>query len=278
MVSIPLPNPESPDIFSYGFEKDLSRGIPQEKNPLVYNPLEDTVQSGVQKFGVLSVSTTQNLFQIDPSKGVFLANSVVRTSTCFEATGRFASTAVGSGAATFGTDGLVLDSSATMNGSASSTWFLSTGGIFAGNPTFTMMIEAVTLQAASESGSSFFGLGVPTVSGTGHIYTVNHIGFKAIKSGGTINLYATQADGTTELVSSSLTTLADDDTLDLVLRVNGRSSVSYWWKKNNGALSNEIKLASNIPTGTVTRAQFSVSNDNTAATTKFRCLSASYER
>lgn len=150
--------------------------------------------------------------------------------------------------------------------------------VYAGSPIFTTSILCNSLTKASGSGSSFFGIGQPTVAGSGHTYTVRHIGFKILKSGGTVSLYATQADGTTETASAALTTLSDSDSLDLIARVNGTSSVDYYYRKNGGSLSSATNLTTNIPSGTSTDLQFSVSNNSTAFTFAFACPYASYER
>lgn len=61
-------------------------------------------------------------------------------------------------------------------------------------------------------------------------------------SGSDHTLYATQADGTTELASSALTTVTGADILELVAIVNGTTSVDYYWRKNGGSLSSVTTL------------------------------------
>lgn len=133
--------------------------------------------------------------------------------------------------------------------------------LYLGSPIFSA--RAVITAVTNSVGSIYIGLGNPTLATTGHTFTVGHTGFKIVRSGGVNNLYATQAEGTTENVSAVLTTIADGDDLDLMLRVNSTTSVDYWWRKNGGAVSAATNLTANMPAGTSQQAQFSVSCNNT---------------
>jgi hypothetical protein len=94
-------------------------------------------------------------------------------------------------------------------------------------------------------------------------------------------LYATQADGTTENVSSALTTLTGGDWLQLIIKINGTTSVDYYWRKGATALSSAVNLTSNFPTDyTGNNIQFSVSNHGGTSSSRFRfqLAGASYQR
>ena len=201
------------------------------------------------------------------------------SSTAFETSGRFTSTVVNGGTATFNTNGLVLSTSATGTSSASTTWRAVTnqgnGNIYLGSPEF-----AVTLTIGNQpaTASEYYGIGEVTVGGTGHTYTDRHIGFKIITSGSTSTIYATQADGTTENASSALVTVTSNDQVDLIFKINGTSSVDYYYRKNGGSLSSATNLTSNLPSGTSIAAQFSVSNDSTATNCARNLYAASFTR
>ena len=117
-----------------------------------------------------------------------------------------------------------------------------------------------------------------TVAGTGHTFTTNHIGFKILKAAGVVSLYGTQADGVTENATSALTTFAENDTFDLVFKVNGTSSVDYFYRKNGGALSAATNLTTNLPTANTQTLQLSSSNVSTATAFNIAFFSMRYTR
>ena len=207
------------------------------------------------------------------------ANRITMASI-FEASGRFGLTVVGGGANTFGGDGLDQTTSATSGSSCDCAVRLSdqgaVGAFFAGSPVFSCVLTTTAFGALTLS--SYSGLGTPTVGAAGHTYTVNHIGHKLIGNGTNVQLYATQADGTTENASSSLATLSAGTVFDLVLVVNSTTSVDYYRRTNGGALSAATNLTSNLPTALTIAAQFSVSNNNVANAVRVWHDSFSYQR
>lgn len=68
MPDIPLPQPESPDIYSYGFDKSLNRTTEPIQSPVVYDTL-NTVDPAIISKGDLAVSTLSIA-----NKGVVVAN------------------------------------------------------------------------------------------------------------------------------------------------------------------------------------------------------------
>lgn len=42
-MELPLPEPTTPDIFSFGFDKNLNRPFDSERNPFIYNSIEDQI-------------------------------------------------------------------------------------------------------------------------------------------------------------------------------------------------------------------------------------------
>lgn len=212
------------------------------------------------------------------------SSNTIKYSTVFEDVTRFSTSVTGTGSVSVSSNGLVLDAGATSSSYASAQLLFdgySSFKIWDRSPLFTCALMANDLAAASGSGSAFFGIGVCTVAGSGHTFTTAHIGFKLVKTGGTVSLYATQADGTTETASSALTTISGNDILELILKVNGTSSVDYYYSKNGATLSSATNLTTNIPSEVsfrATRYTFSTSNNATAFAFNFRMMAASYER
>lgn len=205
-----------------------------------------------------------------PSKAMMMA-------TIFETAGRFDSI-VNSGTNTFGTAGVAMATTSTTTRAAGITWSLTNatnGNVFAPSPVFTTSIVA---SAVGTTGSSFFGLGLVTKDGTGHTYTTDHCGFKILISGSVATLYATQGDGSTETASSALTTLVVNDSIDLILKMNGASSIDYYWQKNDGGWSVATNLTTNIPNTANHQCQFSVSNNSTATAQTITVTSASFSK
>lgn len=128
---------------------------------------------------------------------------------------------------------------------------------------------------------AFFGLGDMTGVGGGQNWTVSHIGFKVVRvSSGTVNVYATQADGTAE-TATIITTLSSSsftDYFEFKLKVNS-ASVDYYWSKNGSVFSTATNLTGNFPTtvagGDLT---FLVGNVNVASDTGYRLAYAGYSR
>lgn len=205
-------------------------------------------------------------------------------STAFETTGRFVNTLVGTGTFSFNNVGMNIAPGTTSSSSSSTTLALGGGGTgssnfnsFAGSPIFTVSFRGTNFVEASGVASSFWGIGTVTVDGSGHTYTNNHIGFKLLKTGGVVSVYATQADGTTENASAALTTVTST-MVEYILKVNGTASVDYYWRTSGGALSSATNLTSNLPTADNNQLQWSVSNDATAFNFIVGVSHSSYQR
>jgi len=217
---------------------------------------------------VLSSTGTSTLWKIPP----------IMFSTIFETAARFTSTLVGSGATTFDTNGVLINSAATATSSASLTVKVSTSPnikLNDRNAQFTTIISGGALT--STLGTQYIGVGDVTVNGAGHTFTDSHFGFKLVAGTGTVSLYGTQSDGT-EAVTGALTTLATNETLELfaVLRVG--SGIDYYWRKDGGVLSSATTLTTNIPTATENLLQVSASNGGPASNFNLRVHSMSFER
>lgn len=199
----------------------------------------------------------------------------------FEASARYTNTVTGTGAVTLPSNtGLQLETKTTAASYARVLWTIggfASFGIFNRTPTFSCAIRCQDLVAGSGTSHAFFGLGDPTIAGVGGItFTDDHIGFKFIKSGGVVTLYATQGANAAE-TTTALTTVVDGDMLDLILQVNN-GSVDYYWRKNASTLSSATTLSTNLPTAAQNAITFMVSNVNTAFGTFYIIPNASYER
>lgn len=213
------------------------------------------------------------------------STSYVTFSSDGSVVGRWLQAADGNGTITTGSQGIAVTTGSSVAGSARARLDFSGGSgnfkIFDKTPRVELIYYANQVSNGSGTASCFMGLGEVTVTATGHTFTNNHIGFKVIKTAsGTATLYATQADGTTENASAALTTMANDDVLELIFVV-GASSVDYYWAKNGGAISAATNLTSNKPatSGAVGSFQFSASNDNDGtATFSVRLMSTVIKR
>jgi len=145
-----------------------------------------------------------------------------------------------------------------------------------GNPTFSTSFALLT------SGTDFtflFCNGKQDMTASTPELLDKHIGFKIIRTdSGTIQLFATQADGSTETVSSALTTIAPFEYYELMVRVNGTTSVDYYWANKGGAWNGPTTLTTNIPTGYENWLFWGLGNQNTASISSCIAFTGSYER
>lgn len=200
----------------------------------------------------------------------------------FETAARYTTTQTGTGTSvTYDATGASLTTSNSTQGSIKITyWPPSNNGVllFANSPTFTTYISLGNLwfPSATTTGSVYAGVGDITVWDTSHTFTNRHIGWKVLYASGAHRLYATQADWTTENVSSSLTTIGSDDILELIAIVNGTTSVDYYWRKNGGSLSSVTTLTGNVPTGSTNGNRIQWSCQNGADATRYGIVAANF--
>lgn len=205
---------------------------------------------------------------------------VTKCATIYETTGRFSNVTTGSATITYGTTGLDLDIAAAAIGSAENLWNViggSGGLIFKGSPLVT---NTAFVRTAATAGTYWCGLGNLTVASTGITFTGAHAGFKIIYgAAGAKDLYATNADGTTE-TATNLVTITTDDVVDLIMKINGTTSIDYYYRVNGGALSSATNHTTNLP-AVSTADNFhtvALSSDNTTQAARVVTLASSYER
>lgn len=200
-------------------------------------------------------------------------------STIFETAGRFSTSNTSAGTTTYDNLGMIINTSATISSATRTTWPMGNSTASeVGSPVFSCSLYFLSTGTDFQF---FCGLGTPTTNGAGITFTVKHIGFKITRaSTGTISVFATQADGSTENASSALTTITagSTDSLELIFKVNSTASVDYYWRKNGGALSSATNLTTNMPTALSDFAQFCATNIGVATQTQIEINSASYER
>lgn len=201
------------------------------------------------------------------------ANTIeISSGTTFETAARFAElpAPTGSGKRDFGNYGLQITTGSTATSHESTRWY--------GSPTVighrAIMSISLYVTALNAGSDAFFGIGAVTVSGTGHTFTNRHLGFRVMSG----SLYASQADGTTATISSELASLSVGDTIELIAKINGTTSVDYYVRRNNGNLSSPVTLSTNMPTLATDILQMSVSNKGIAATTTYQLYNASFKR
>lgn len=215
--------------------------------------------------GTATGGTGAKLF-VTPAKLLTYLNGPAGRSTfntIFENSARFTSIA-NSGTNTFNTTGFYMDTTITATRASGITIDVlpPAASVFLGSPSFSTSFSFANIGGTG-TGSSYFGLGLVTKTGSGHTYTTDHAGFKVLVSGSVASLYGTQGDGTTEAATSALTTLAVGDTVDVYLKFNSTTSVTYYFRKNGGSLSSGTTLSTNMPDTASNQAQISASNDGT---------------
>lgn len=267
-VSPTIPTPTTGDTVLVSVYNIPGETVIRDRSAALSGYISDWYDFAVYRTDLLTKtgdgSTLTNL-QNNPALANILPKNKI--TTCFETAARFTSTITGGGgqtSITYNATGAKFHHGYTYTASCLGlTWEL-TGKpsiLYAGSPFFSTRITMTTVSISAFG--LYFGLGNPTVAVAGHTFTVGHAGFKIIKSGGVISLYATQADGTTENASSVLTTLALGDDVELLMKINGSSSVDYYYRVNGGALSSATNLTANMPSGVSQSAQFSFSSHNT---------------
>lgn len=181
------------------------------------------------------------------------AAKVIQTFS-METAGRYATTNIG-GTVSFGTSGASLASTTTGGNLATLLVQQPTGSqnVFDGNPTATFAIGISTIAGATANGTgTWLSIGADSVS-SANASTDKHIGFNLVSSSGTISVFGTQANGTTETRTSAIITgVAGGDSLELMAAVSG-TTVTYYARKNGGTQSS-ASATGTVPTGAASTA------------------------
>lgn len=204
------------------------------------------------------------------------AGLVLRTtiSTVFGTAARFVANHT-SGTGTFNDTGLVLDTTTTANRIANILFPLggSSNNVHAGSPVIRAVFRLTSIGTA---GFGYIGTGEVNVAAN---ITNSHFGFKITIAAGVGTLVGSQANGSAESVTAALTTIAANDVVEVCARLNGSSSVDYYWRKNGGSWSAATNLATNLPgSHSDYIGSFAANNAATATQNILRVASYSYER
>lgn len=210
---------------------------------------------------------------------VGLSSLTAKSNTIFETAARFGSTNGGTGSATFG---LGLDIATGGTGTSFQTITLAPNNdVCQGNPTFSISFSCVALTAASGSGKAFFGVGSPTIDGSGMTNASGqYFGFLVTKAAGVVSLQAQLYDSLPQVLGpATMTTLVDGDYVD-AFAVSDGGVVYFYYRKNSGALNlaNRTVLSGSGFNASNSFITFATTNSGTAFNYEFNLLSASYER
>lgn len=198
----------------------------------------------------------------------------VRFATMFESSSRWA-TNHASGSASFDTDGVSLDTTATGSRRAHIYTSNSLAGAnfkaYTGSPSFRCSFAPTTIGTTGHT-----AVGIGDMSG-GTTTTTNHAGFFLQTAAGVHSLYASNANGTTQTKSAALTTVSAGNVIDVYLKINSTSSIDYYWRVNGAAWSSVTTHSTNIPSANeAIYMGFLVANTTGQFVSKM--LSATYER
>lgn len=196
----------------------------------------------------------------------------LKLASCFETAGRFS--ASGSGTATFGINGLNLTTTATTTRDKTVIYSVVNNGCrpFLYSPQFAAV---VSVNAEPTTGSSYFGVGSVTSSGTGHDYLPSHFGFKIIYAASTPTLSATNSESTTETATTIVATVTG--VMNLYAVMTATTNIKYYVNTVLGATHTTNLPPTNVNGGAVF-SQFSVSNNSTATTFEVYVDRFSYEQ
>lgn len=243
-------------------------------------------KSGSSKLkGNVTFSEGSNITLTQVGNDISIASSggsstpLMTCATDFTNTSRYIEAVVNGGAVTYGTGGADLETSVNSGASAETSWNVladTDAKLYAAGTIFSCFMRFNLVP--STTGQYFFGIGQPTVGATGITFTDDHVGFKVLVVAGVATLYATNAAGGVETVSAALTTVASNDSLDLIAEIVSTGSINYYWRKTGSALSSATNHTTNIPTAAENVVRFAVSNASTANNAKFQVGGACIQR
>jgi len=134
------------------------------------------------------------------------------------------------------------------------------------------------LSTATTVGSYFLGAGTVTVAGSVHTWTDDHIGFKIEQDGIGYTLYGTVSDGTEATVTLDSSTVAGA-VYEVFAEVDStKGSVTFYYRKNGGALSAPAVVSTHVPTSNTRIMQVSLSNNSNATDVQVITANATYRR
>lgn len=195
---------------------------------------------------------------------------ITKLATIFETQARFTNNSSG-GSANINANGMVCTTTGTGGRNGGALVNLATNSAVAGSPRMSSTFWLSTIGTAG-----FFMVSVGEV---GTDPTFSHFGFKVVYTAGpTATLYASQANGSSETVSSALTTIAASDTMEVLAVKNSTNSIDYYWQKNGGGWSSATNLTGTMPGASTAWLNVNVNNAATATTNTVTVTGFTYER
>lgn len=201
--------------------------------------------------------------------------------TDFPITTRFNKQASG-GVNTFNADGLNVDTTATGSRWAhtrfdvGASWGNPTGMVL-GSPAFSarFFVGAIGTDVLFVTG---LGEMINDIAGGTQSCISKHFGFKITRvASGAIQLWATQANGTTE-TASLLDTVAVGNEIEVILKVTTGTSATYYYRKNGGALSAGVTLSTNMPATAENWVNWGIQNNAVATQSTIYLFNSSFSR
>lgn len=145
-----------------------------------------------------------------------------------------------------------------------------------GSPIFTCHIA--NPGSYSSDFEFFAGLGDLQMDSNGINWVGRHIGFKIKRvAGGAWSIYGSIGNASSETVTGIIDTFGSYVGLDLILKVNGTTSVDFYVRKSNGELSAPQTITMSIPTVSGS-CSFQLSSAGVNGTMSICVDSASYQR
>lgn len=248
--------------------------IPYEANDQIY-----FYESGTTRRLYININGTWRYVLLPSTDSV---GATTFASTDFESSSRFLANNQNTGASTWGLDGLAMTTGTTAASWTKQLWTpLGTNTnckIFANSPTFRSSVFCSALNNASGTAEGITAIGNVFTIGSVLTLTTSHAGFYFQKTGGVTSLYASTGNGSAGTLSSALTTLADNDHLDLMIKFNGTTSIDFYWAKNGTVMSSAINVTATLPSASAQYCTYAVTNNGTAYAFDLTVATTSYER
>ena len=171
-------------------------------------------------------------------------------STTFEAISRFTTGTAGTGA-TPTVDTAWLNLRTSTNWAANVIWAIRNGE-YQSMSSLQMSMRANAVDTGNSSGKwdFFFWLWnfAMTIAAAGITFTNKHIGVKIIKNlSDTYDIIGTQADGSTEAVTSTIATMTSWQTVDIIIDVTSTTNTNFYVSVNYGAYATASLGSTNRP-------------------------------
>ena len=207
-----------------------------------------------------------------------LSFTTIKAATTFENSARFTPTFGGSGAVTYGTNGVDIKSGATVSSFSQLTLGL-IGASFASSFTFSATVYVA--GAVSGNGKAAFGVGDPDASGANILLDEDFVGFLFQKVGTTITIYGVMASGDsgTHTLTAALGTCSLGSVVDLIVRFVPGTGAEFYIRTVSGGLIGPVLLTTVLPAldGDAS-LRFAVSNQATTKNFEFQLANAEFER